>query len=88
MVVTGWTVRKSVAKHLKSQEYAGIGQLYSPTRGISFLIRNLLANPHVRFLVVVNATKEDRNAGGCDCLLDFFAKGFILGKATQTDCAG
>lgn len=78
-VVTGWTVKASVAKHLQPHEYAVIGQLYSPTRGISLLIRNLLANPHVLFLVTLNATKEDRNAGGCECLLDFFRNGFIEG---------
>ncbi|NJK64314.1 MAG: hypothetical protein HC921_17905 [Synechococcaceae cyanobacterium SM2_3_1] len=79
-VVTGWTVRHTVAKHLQSHEYAAIGQLYSPTRGISALLRNLLANPQVRFLVLINATKEDRNAGAITCLQDFFEKGFEPGK--------
>lgn len=78
-VVTGWTVKQAIAKQLQPSEYAVIGQLYSPTRGISLLIRNLLANPHVRFLVALNATKEDRNAGGCECLLDFFRNGFTEG---------
>lgn len=76
VIVTGWTVKESVAKYLQAYEYAAIGACYSPTRGISLLIRNLLANPHVRFLVALNATKEDRNAGGCECLLDFFRNGF------------
>jgi thymidylate synthase len=78
-VITGWTVKAAIAKKLQSHEFAVIGQLYSPTRGISFLIRNLLANPHVRFMVILNATKEDRNAGGCECLLDFFRNGFEEG---------
>jgi thymidylate synthase len=78
-VVTGWTVKQAIAKKLEPHEFAVIGQLYSPTRGISLLIRNLLANPHVRFLVVLNATKEDQNAGGCQCLLDFFRNGFEEG---------
>ncbi|MGK7888426.1 MAG: thymidylate synthase [Leptolyngbyaceae cyanobacterium] len=81
VVVTGWTVKKAIAKQLKPHEYAAIGQLYSPTRGISFLIRNLLANPHARFLVVLNITKEDKNAGGCQCLLDFFRHGFEAGTS-------
>jgi thymidylate synthase len=75
-VITGWTVKQAIAKHLDSSEYAVIGQLYSPTRGINILVRNLLANPHVRYLVVLNATKEDKNAGAGECLLDFFKKGF------------
>ncbi|MEH2234503.1 MAG: thymidylate synthase [Nostoc sp.] len=78
-VITGWTVKQAIAKHLQSQEYAVIGQLYSPTRGINLLIRNLLFNPHVRFLVVLNATREDNNAGACQCLLDFFRHGFEEG---------
>ncbi len=80
-MVTGWSVKQAVAKHLQSHEFAAIGQLYSPTRGINVLIRNLLANPHVRFLVVVSATKEDRNAGGSECLLDFFRNGFCEGQS-------
>ena len=80
-VVTGWTVKQAIAKKLQPHEFAVIGQLYSPTRGISLLIRNLLANPHVRFLVVLNATREDRNAGGCECLLDFFRNGFEEGSS-------
>ncbi|MBW4477705.1 MAG: thymidylate synthase [Tolypothrix brevis GSE-NOS-MK-07-07A] len=85
-VITGWTVKQAIpttgcanAKHLQLQEYAVIGQLYSPTRGINLLIRNLLYNPHVRFLVVLNATKEDKNAGAGECLLDFFRNGFEEG---------
>jgi thymidylate synthase len=80
-VVTGWTIKQAIAKHLQPQEFAVIGQLYSPTRGISFLMRNLLANPHVRFLIVLNATKEDRNARACECLLDFFNNGFFEGSS-------
>jgi thymidylate synthase len=74
-VITGWTVKQAIAKHLHPSKYAVIGQLYSPTRGINLLIRNLLLNPHVRCLVVLNATKEDQNAGACQCLLDFFHQG-------------
>ncbi|NEO63401.1 MAG: thymidylate synthase, partial [Moorea sp. SIO4G2] len=59
-VITGWTIKEAIAKKLNPSEFAVVGQLYSPTRGISLLIRNLLANPHVRYLVILNATKEDR----------------------------
>lgn len=86
-VITGWTVKQSLADRLRPDEFAVIGNLYSPTRGLSPLIRNLLANPHVRFLVILNATKEDKNAGGCQCLLDFFQRGFLPGKSdTGRDC--
>ena len=81
VIVTGWTVKESLLKHLHPDEFAVIGQLYSPTRGINLLVRNLLFNPHVRYLVALNATKEDRNAGGCECLLDFFRYGFESGTS-------
>jgi len=74
-VITGWTVKEAIYKHLRKNEYAVIGQLYSPTRGINLLIRNLLLNPHVRYLVILNGTKEDKNAGACQCLGDFFRHG-------------
>jgi thymidylate synthase len=32
-------------------------------------------------LVILDATKEDRNAGACQCLLDFLEYGFTLGKS-------
>lgn len=86
-IITGWTVKNFVAKHLNPEDYAVVGQLYSPTRGISFLVRNLLLNPHVRYLVVLNATREDANAGSCQCLLDFFAHGCQLGVSdTGKEC--
>lgn len=86
-LITGWTVRQSLAKKLSTDEYAVIGNLYSATRGISPLIRNLLANPQVRYLVILNATREDKNSGSCQCLLDFFEQGFTLGKSdTGRDC--
>lgn len=81
VVVTGWTVKQFIAKKLEEHEFAAIGQLYSPTRGINILIRNLLANPHAGYLVIINATKEDQNAGGCQCLIDFFRAGFELGES-------
>ncbi|WP_267383616.1 thymidylate synthase [Cyanobacterium sp. uoEpiScrs1] len=74
-IIAGWTVRQSISKYLKPEDYAVIGNLYSPTRGISPLVRNLLANPHVRYLVILQITKEDKNAGGCQCLLDFLQQG-------------
>ena len=75
-IVTGWTPIKQVAKLLDENDYAVIGQLYSAKRGINFLIRNLLWNPQINTLVILNATKEDKNAGACQCLLDFFNYGF------------
>ncbi len=87
VIVTGWTVKESLVKYLLPVEYAAIGNLYSPTRGISPLIRNLLANPQVPYMVILNATSEDSNAGSGGCLLDFFRHGFTLGTGdTGREC--
>lgn len=85
VIVTGWTDKKYISKKLEENEYAAIGNLYSPTRGINFLIRNLFLNPHVRHLVILSATKEDKNSGGCECLYDFFRYGIFLGKNENGD---
>ncbi|OAB56524.1 thymidylate synthase [Phormidium willei BDU 130791] len=86
-IVSGWTVKEAIAKHLQPQDYAVIGQLYSPTRGISVLVRNLLLNPQVRHLIIVDATREDRNAGSGRCLADFFAQGVRPGQTESgRDC--
>ncbi|MBF2097554.1 MAG: thymidylate synthase [Gloeomargaritaceae cyanobacterium C42_A2020_066] len=81
VIITGWTVKEMVAKRLEPQDYAAIGQLYSPTRGIDFLVRNLLFNPYITHLVLLQATREDRNAGGCQCFADFFAYGVEAGQS-------
>jgi thymidylate synthase len=79
-ICTGWTPAKSVAAKLDPSDYAVIGNLYSASRGINFLVRNLLANPHVRDLVAMDSTREDKNSGSVQCLKDFFENGVYKGK--------
>jgi thymidylate synthase len=87
-IVSGWTVKSAIGKKLQPNEFAVIGQLYSPTRGINFLIRNLLCNPHVRFLVILNATKEDRNSVQQRACSTFFATALKPAKAILAEIAG
>ena len=77
-IVTGWTPMKLVADRLKEEEYGVIGQLYSPVRGTSFLIRNLLLNPQINTILMLNATPHDK-AGGCQALMDFLEFGVSKG---------
>ncbi len=63
LIVTGWTPGKFVAKKLDSTQYTAIGNLYSPSRGIDFLFCNLLYNNQVNYVVLLEATKEDKNSG-------------------------
>ncbi|MEG5035306.1 thymidylate synthase [Microcoleus sp. AT3-D2] len=88
-VVSGWIDKGAIAKKLEPEEFAVIGQLYSAISGINYIIRNLLYNPHVRHLVIVNATEEDNNSGAAKCLLHFFRHGFEPHKrnnAPDSDC--
>jgi thymidylate synthase len=75
VIVTGWTPKEAIAKKLASKEYAAIGNLYSPSRGINFLIRNLLLNPQITQLRILSVTREDQNSGSCKCLFNFFKHG-------------
>lgn len=50
-IATLWTPKEKVAEFLAKKDYAAVGQLYTK-RGISILIRNLLANPNIKRLIV------------------------------------
>jgi thymidylate synthase len=49
-----WTERSIVADILKHENYCAIGNLYS-SAGISAMIRNIYANPHIRKIVLWGA---------------------------------
>lgn len=70
-VVTLWTERHQVAKELSLSKVAAVGQLYSHNKGISALIRNILANPVISELIVCGADKS----GSGKALEQFFAEG-------------
>lgn len=74
-VVTLWTPREKVAAALDPACYAAVGQLYSATRGLDLLVRNLLANPQIRYLLM---TGHDLSRSG-EALRDFFAYGVDQG---------
>lgn len=83
VIVCGWTPKETVARHVDAKHYAAIGQLYNPARGINYLVRNLLANPHIRWLVTLGVTKEDVNAGAVDSLNHFFTHGVTEGVSDE-----
>ena len=53
-VAVMWTERHVVADMLKDTNYCAIGNLYS-SAGISAMIRNVYANPHIRKIVLWGA---------------------------------
>lgn len=66
-VVTLWTMRKGLSEGLDPNSYAVVGNLYS-TVGINWIVRNTLANPKIRYLVVCG---QDLTRSGEE-LLTFF----------------
>ena len=79
-IITGWTPREKVAKQVSPDDYAVIGNLYSPNRGIKFLLRNLIYNQRLNHLLILNALPQDKKSGSCQVLWDFFFSGMIEGE--------
>jgi len=67
-----WMKKELVAEKLDLEKISVIGNLYSPKKGISFLIRNILANPKIRYLIICGL---DRSGSG-QVLVDFAKNGF------------
>lgn len=79
VVLTGWTVKELIQQKLDVRSYAALGNMYSPNRGLSMLIRNLLANPDIKAVVGLEATSMDKNARSIDAITRFFLHGFEEG---------
>lgn len=82
-VATMWTERQVVAKLLDGLDYSVIGNLYS-SAGISALIRNIYANPHITKLILWGA---DLSRSG-QALVEFVKNGtdaqnFIIGNSKR-----
>jgi len=69
-VVTLWTERDVIKDSLDKKDYAAIGNLYSPA-GINHMMRNILANPSIRHLIMWGADMS----GSGSSLRNFFEKG-------------
>lgn len=70
-IVTLWTKKEFILKHLDPKCYALVGQLYSRDEGLNGVLRNCLANKAIRHLVV---TGIDLNGSG-KALFSFFSHG-------------
>jgi thymidylate synthase len=69
-VVTLWTERDVIKDSLDKKDYAAIGNLYSPA-GINHMMRNVLANPSIRHLIMWGADMS----GSGSSLRNFMEKG-------------
>lgn len=69
-ILTLWTEKEKIQSALKENSYLAVGQLYSKN-GINPLLRNILANPIIRHLVLCG--KELSGSG--QNLINFFQNG-------------
>jgi thymidylate synthase len=80
-IVTLWTQRDVVAKDLDPNSYSIIGQFYGKENGLEPLIRNCLANPNIRYILIVgNDMGRSKQV-----LINFFEKGVKDNKVIDTD---
>ena len=69
-IVCLWTPASKICENLDKSIFALCGQLYSK-EGINFIIRNILANPKIRLLLICG---EERTGSG-RALINFLEKG-------------
>ncbi len=69
-IVTLWTPTKKITEKLDKNLFSVAGQLYSKS-GINYIIRNILANPLIHYLVVCG---QDLSGSG-QALINFFKEG-------------
>lgn len=70
VICTLWSKKEVFVDKLEKDKYCIIGNLYT-TDGISYLFKNILANPVINYLIVCG---KDLNRSG-DALISFFEKG-------------
>ena len=73
-IATLWTPRQLFADTLDPNDYCLIGQLYSK-EGLNYIIRNILANPRIRYLIICGA---DLSGSGTSAV-SFFEQGITDG---------
>ena len=69
-ICTMWSKKDFFAKNLNKEKYCAIGNLYT-SDGISYIIKNILANPVITNLIICG---QDLNKSG-DVLKNFFENG-------------
>lgn len=81
-IATLWTQQDVVAQALDPESYAILGNYYDRRNGLEPLVRNCLANPNLRHIIIVGNDKS----GSKEVLINFFEKGFEDGKVVGTEC--
>ena len=80
-IATLWTFKETVFEKLDLNNYAIVGQYYDRKNALEPFIRNCLANPNIRYIILVGNDK----ANSREVLVSFFEKGIANGKVIGTD---
>ena len=83
-LVTLWTKKELILKHITKEHFAFIGQLYSKSTGISAIVRNCLYNKKIRHIVVIGADLS----GSGQALIGLFERGIGEDHQITTDRGG
>ena len=80
-ILTLWTTKELIAEKLDPKSFAVIGNFYDVFNGLEPFVRNCLANPKLRYFIVVG---NDRS-GSKKTIMNFFEKGVADGVVKETD---
>ena len=82
-IATLWMPKENVSDRLDSKSYSVCGQLYTK-RGINAVLRNILANPTIRYLILCGVDRQ----GSGDALLKFFISGVKADSGKKGELEG
>jgi len=81
-IATLWTFQEVVYGEISPETYAVVGNYYDRKNGLDPLVRNCLANPNIRHIILLGNDK----AKSREVLVNFFEKGVKDGVVVGTDC--
>ena len=84
-VVCHWTLKDLIVRGLNKNTYAAAGQLYSRDLGVSSIIRNVLAHPHIDTLILCGNEGAIEETKSSKAILNLLNNGvdpnyFIMGS--------
>lgn len=81
-IATLWTFQDVVSKNLNPDDYAVIGNYYDRKNALEPFIRNCLANPNIKYVLLLGNDKAQSR----EVLVKFFQEGLESNKVSGTDC--
>ncbi|MFH1325325.1 MAG: thymidylate synthase [archaeon] len=71
-IATLWSFKEVVSRNLDRNDFAVLGNYYDRRNGLEPLVRNCLANPNIRYIILLGNDKAQSR----EVLVNFFEKGF------------